>query len=202
MFTGIIESLGLVSHIRDEGSNRHFRIASDISHELKIDQSVAHDGVCLTVVELGDGWHGVTAIQETLNRSSLGDWSVGNKVNLERSMKTDGRLDGHIVQGHVDTTAICSRIEENNGSWHLHFTFDRAPDHLLVDKGSVCLNGTSLTVVNPSDRHFSVAIIPYTWAHTNLGDLRPDGRVNVEFDILGKYIAKHMAAYVKSGQFR
>lgn len=201
MFTGIIESVGKVLNIRDEGANRHFTVTSALSEELKVDQSVCHDGVCLTVVELGTGWHRVTAVSETLGRSTLGNWKTGSKVNLERSMRSDGRLDGHIVQGHVDATVICEAVEENNGSWHLHFYCENTPEHLLVDKGSVCLNGVSLTVIKPENKRFSVAIIPYTWENTNLSDLHPGQKVNIEFDILGKYIARHLAAYANAGQF-
>ena len=198
MFTGIIESLGKIIEVSDQGSNRHFRVASDLSDTLKIDQSIAHDGVCLTVVEIGSDWHGVTAVMETLDRSILGTWESGTVVNLERSMKADGRLDGHIVQGHVDSTAICERIESHDGSWHLFFHCEGAEEYLLVDKGSVCINGVSLTVVRPSGLRFSVAIIPYTWEHTNLCHLSEGQSVNIEFDILGKYIARHMPAYVHS----
>lgn len=195
MFTGIIEALGVVQDIRREGSNVHFTIASPLSGELKIDQSVSHNGVCLTVVELGSGVHTVTAIDETLKRSNIGDLQVGSLVNLERSMQHNGRLDGHIVQGHVDTTGICTRVEVLDGSWYFHIQYTPTPEHLLVDKGSVAINGVSLTVVNPVKDHFAVAIIPYTFEHTTFKQLQAGMRVNLEFDIIGKYIARYAALY-------
>lgn len=198
MFTGIIETTGEILDIQEEGSNRHFRVASGISHELKVDQSLSHDGVCLTVVEVGNGRHVVTAIEETLKRSKLGHWRVGEQVNLERSMAANGRLDGHIVQGHVDATAICREVDEREGSWYFRFSYQPSPQHLLVDKGSICINGVSLTVVEPQDNLFSVAIIPYTWEHTNFRSIKPGDVVNLEFDILGKYIGRYLEAYAKS----
>lgn len=195
MFTGIIESTGIVEKIEREQSNLHFTIASPISRELKIDQSVSHNGVCLTVVALGEGTHTVTAIEETLRRSNLGDWQPGAVVNLERSMRMEGRLDGHIVQGHVDAAGECVEVLETGGSWRVTFRYQPTPEHILVDKGSVCVNGVSLTVVAPQLDLFSVAIIPYTWAHTNFQHLKPGDRVNLEFDIIGKYIARYMAVY-------
>ena len=195
MFTGIIESTGIVEKIEREQSNLHFTIASPISREFKIDQSVSHNGVCLTVVALGEGTHTVTAIEETLRRSNLGDWQPGAVVNLERSMRMEGRLDGHIVQGHVDATGVCVEVLETGGSWRFTFRYQPTPEHILVDKGSVCVNGVSLTVVEPQLDLFSVAIIPYTWAHTNFQHLKPGDRVNLEFDIIGKYIARYMAVY-------
>ncbi len=197
MFTGIIETTGVVSRIEKEGSNVHFTISSAISEELRIDQSLAHNGVCLTVVELGPGAHTVTAVEETLLRSNLGSLCEGDLVNLERAMRSDGRLDGHLVQGHVDATGVCTGVETLDGSWYFHFEYEPRPEHLLVDKGSVCVNGVSLTVVNPSDRAFSVAIIPYTFEHTNFNTLRTGDRVNLEFDIIGKYIARFVEAYMK-----
>lgn len=193
MFTGIIESLGTVRNIERDRSNVHFTIESAISHELKIDQSVSHNGACLTVVGLGGGWHRVTAVEETLRRTNLGKWEVGTLVNLERCLPVNGRLDGHIVQGHVDEVAECVEVAENGGSWRCTFRYRPTPEHLLVDKGSVCLNGVSLTVVQPRDDLFSVAIIPYTWEHTNFKTLRAGDAVNIEFDILGKYIARYLA---------
>ena len=193
MFTGIIESLGTIRHIDRDRSNVHFTIESAISHELKIDQSVSHNGACLTVVGLGDGWHRVTAVDETLRRTNLGKWEIGNLVNLERCLPVNGRLDGHIVQGHVDEVAECVEVAENDGSWRCTFRYHPTPEHLLVDKGSVCLNGVSLTVVQPRDDLFSVAIIPYTWEHTNFKTLRAGDAANIEFDILGKYIARYLA---------
>ena len=195
MFTGIIESSGTITDIEREGDNYHFTVESDISDELKIDQSLAHDGVCLTVVALTDKTHTVTAIRETMDRTRLGDWSVGDTVNLERAMQAGARLDGHIVQGHVDTVGECLRVEEAGGSWYFTFRYQLTPEHLLVDKGSVCINGVSLTVVEPVEDTFKVAIIPYTYEHTNFNALRPGSKVNLEFDIIGKYIARQMAAY-------
>lgn len=191
MFTGIIETLGTVKNITTEGSNKHFTISSDLSHELKIDQSIAHNGVCLTVVEQTDDQHVVTAIDETLIKSNIGALTVGDKVNLERCMKADARIDGHFVQGHVDTTATCTRIETLDGSWIFEFALDDdANDHLMVPKGSVTINGTSLTLVKSDWDCFSVAIIPYTYEHTVFHQLEVGSRINIEFDILGKYISK------------
>ena len=171
MFTGIIETLGTVTKIEREGSNVHLTSQSTISNELKVDQSIAHNGVCLTVVAINDNTHTVTAIEETLIKSNLGDLKVGDPVNLERAMLANMRLDGHIVQGHVDTTGTCTGVEEKDGSWYFHFTYDKNPEHLLVDKGSICVNGVSLTVVSPGEDYFSVAIIPYTYEHTTFGKL-------------------------------
>lgn len=190
MFTGIIEQLGLVNAIEKEEGNIHFTISSAFTNELKIDQSVAHNGVCLTVVALEDGNYTVTAIQETLDKTNLGKWVVGTKVNLERCMQMNGRLDGHIVQGHVDTTAICTAIEDQNGSWK--YTFQHDPENTTVEKGSVTVNGVSLTVVDSMDDNFSVCIIPFTHEHTNFHQLKIDDTVNLEFDIIGKYVAKMM----------
>jgi riboflavin synthase len=195
MFTGIIESLGTVQKIEKDRSNVHFTIASPISHELKIDQSVSHNGCCLTVVAMGPGSHTVTAVEETLRRTSLDDWREGSLVNLERSMRMEGRLDGHIVQGHVDNTGLCTEVLETGGSWRFTFRYQPSPEHLLVDKGSVSVNGVSLTVVEPIGDLFSVAIIPFTWENTNFQSITPGDRVNLEFDVIGKYIARYMAAY-------
>ena len=192
MFTGIIESLGSVTHIENEGSNTHFTITSSISETLKIDQSVAHDGVCLTVVELSEGAHTVTAIGETLKKSALASWEVGQLVNLERCMKMGDRLDGHWVQGHVDQTGRVVKIDEQDGSWLFEIAFEKGV-HQVVSKGSITLNGVSLTVVDARVDGLSVAIIPYTFAHTNFHTLKVGDAVNMEFDILGKY----MAAYLK-----
>lgn len=186
MFTGIVETVGKVVEIQKSGSNLNFCIESTISDELKIDQSISHDGVCLTVTEVSDGRHWVTAIHETLKKSSLGEWSVNHKVNLERCMKVDGRFDGHIVQGHVDTRAVVRTIKDEDGSWL--FTFELNEEGLVVEKGSICINGTSLTCFDVNDRFFSVAIIPYTFEHTNFHQLAIDSIVNIEFDIIGKYI--------------
>lgn len=196
MFTGIIETLGHIRRIDREGSNLHIQIASPISHELRIDQSVAHDGVCLTVVALADDTHTVTAVEETLQRSNLAGWSVGSPVNLERAMKLGDRLDGHMVQGHVDNTATCTAIDNRDGSWRYVFRFEPQPGQVLVDKGSVCVNGVSLTVVEPGPNQFSVAIIPYTYEHTNFRQLQVGDTVNLEFDILGKYIHRLLQAHL------
>ena len=189
MFTGIIEALGTVGKIEMDRANLHFSIASAISGELKIDQSVSHDGVCLTVVQTGPGQHVVTAVEETLRRSKLGSWREGSLVNLERCLAIGGRLDGHLVQGHVDTVATCVEVSETGGSWRYTFRYPPENRHLLVDKGSVCLNGVSLTVVEPREDLFSVAIIPYTWEHTKFRTLAVGDPVNIEFDIIGKYVA-------------
>lgn len=195
MFTGIIESLGTIKNIRAEGSNVHFTIASDISHTLKIDQSLAHNGVCLTVVALEEDTHMVTAIQETLQRSNLGNLKIGSLVNLERAMLANARLDGHLVQGHVDTTAECIAVETLDGSWYYRFRYTPTEEHLLVDKGSICINGVSLTVVEPHEDVFSVAIIPYTYEHTTFKTLHVGNHANLEFDIIGKYIARYAKLY-------
>lgn len=188
MFTGIIEALGTVEAIRKEGENIHFTISSPFTHELKIDQSVAHNGCCLTVVEITNDQYVVTAILETLVKTNLGAWAVGTKVNLERCMIMNGRLDGHIVQGHVDTTAECIGIEDQDGSWK--FTFRYNSSDVTVEKGSVTVNGTSLTVVDSKTQEFSVCIIPFTLEHTNFHTLKIGDRINLEFDIIGKYVAK------------
>jgi riboflavin synthase len=192
LFTGIIETLGTVTQLKREQSNLHITIQSAISKELKIDQSVAHNGVCLTVVAIADDSHTVTAIDETLQKSNIGDFKLGDLVNLERCMQMNGRLDGHIVQGHVDQTAICINLQENDGSWVYTFEYDAANGNVTVEKGSVCVNGISLTVVNSKDNSFSVAIIPYTYEHTNLQQVKVGAKVNLEFDIIGKYVAKMM----------
>lgn len=197
MFTGIIEAAGTITRIEREADNVHVTVRSAISHELKIDQSLAHDGVCLTVVALAEDTYTVTAIRETLERTRLGDWRVGDRVNLERAMQAGARLDGHIVQGHVDAVGECRAVEEAGGSWYFTFHYTPTPETLLVDKGSVCINGVSLTVVEPTDDTFKVAIIPYTYEHTNFNTLAPGKKVNLEFDIIGKYIARQLAAYRK-----
>ncbi len=192
MFTGIIETLGEVEQIVKEGTNIHFTINSNICSELKIDQSIAHNGVCLTVVGLNERTHTVTAIQETLNKTSLGCLKVGSKVNLERCMQMNARLDGHIVQGHVDQTAKCILVNELNGSWEFRFKYDEKLGNVTVEKGSICVNGISLTVVNSQQNEFSVFIIPYTFEHTNLQEVKTGDWVNLEFDIIGKYVARLM----------
>lgn len=191
MFTGIIESLGIVEGIEKEGTNAHFKISSNISDELRVDQSVSHNGVCLTVTRVEDGHHWVTAIDESLKRSNLGDLEKGTAINLERCMRSDGRYDGHIVQGHVDTTAKVINIREEEGSWLFDFEYSEV-EEVLVEKGSVSVNGVSLTCFKITDTSFRVAIIPYTYHHTNFGQLRVGDRVNIEFDILGKYVQRMM----------
>lgn len=195
MFTGIIETVGKVEHIEKNGTNVHFDISCNISNELKIDQSVSHNGVCLTVIALNDGIHRVTAIDETLQRTNLGTWTVGDEINIERAMIAGARLDGHIVQGHVDSVGKCIKIEDLDGSWLFTFEYKPTPEHILVDKGSVCINGTSLTVVNPIDNLFSVAIIPYTYDNTVFHNFKIGSLVNLEFDIIGKYIARYAHLY-------
>ncbi|RZJ80824.1 MAG: riboflavin synthase [Flavobacterium sp.] len=193
MFTGIIETLGEIQDIVKEGTNVHFTVKSTICAELKIDQSVAHNGVCLTVVALNENSHTVTAIEETLNKTSLGNLKIGSKVNLERCMQMNARLDGHIVQGHVDQTATCILINELDGSWEYRFKYDTTLANVTVEKGSICVNGISLTVVNSQLDEFSVFIIPYTYEHTNLHEVKVGDTVNLEFDIIGKYVARLMA---------
>ena len=197
MFTGIIRSLGTIQKIEQEDANYHFTVQSPISRELKIDESVSHNGVCLTVVSQEADTHTVTAILETLERSNLGKLSVNDNINLERAMLANARLDGHIVQGHVDTTAQCISVKEADGSWYYSFRYTPTDELLLVDKGSICINGISLTVVEPVDDTFSVAIIPFTYEHTTFKTLKAGDTVNLEFDILGKYIAKYAKVYMK-----
>jgi len=192
MFTGIIETLGEVKSIEVEGTNVNFTITSTISKELKIDQSVAHNGVCLTVVAVDENSHMVTAIDETLAKSNLGHLKVADRVNLERCMQMNARLDGHIVQGHVDQTAVCTVVNELDGSWEYRFKYDASLGNVTVEKGSVCVNGISLTVVNSIVDEFSVFIIPYTYEHTNLHQVKVGDTVNLEFDIIGKYVARLM----------
>lgn len=214
MFTGIVEATAELVDIHTEGTNLTFTFESSIAHELKIDQSVSHNGVCLTVVETvttkaqrhkGIGitipdenthhseLYKVTAINETLKKTNLGKLKLGDKVNLERCMPAHGRFDGHIVQGHVDQTGVCTAIEDQNGSWLISFEYDTSNNNITVEKGSICVNGVSLTVVNSKDNGFSVAIIPYTWEHTNFHQLSVGSIVNLEFDILGKYMQKILA---------
>ena len=190
MFTGIIEEIGVLTEIRQDGGNVHFTIESKLSDELKIDQSVAHNGCCLTVVEMKPGTHTVTAIHETLQKTNLGSWKLGSKINLERCMSFNGRLDGHIVQGHVDGLARCIEITDEDGSWR--YRFEYKSEFVTVEKGSVTINGTSLTVVDSADQSFAVCIIPYTYEHTNFHTLVVGAEVNLEFDIIGKYVARLM----------
>jgi riboflavin synthase len=192
LFTGIIETLGKVSGLRQEQGNLHITVESVIADELKIDQSVSHNGVCLTVVALTDGKHTVTAIEETLQKSNIGHLKTGDLVNLERCMQMNGRLDGHIVQGHVDQTAVCTDVKQLDGSWEYTFEYDTSTGNVTVEKGSICVNGISLTVVNSRQNSFSVAIIPYTFEHTNLQQVQIGSVVNLEFDIIGKYVARLM----------
>jgi riboflavin synthase len=192
MFTGIIETLGTITELRHEQGNLHITVESSIAADLKIDQSVAHNGVCLTVIALADGRHTVTAIEETLNKTSLGHLKTGDLVNLERCMQMNARLDGHIVQGHVDQTATCIDFKTLDGSWEYTFEYDAAQGNVTVEKGSICVNGISLTVVNSHNNSFSVAIIPFTFEHTNLQHVKTGSVVNLEFDIIGKYVARLM----------
>lgn len=198
MFSGIIEEAAQVVALQAEGSNLHLTMKCSFTHELKIDQSVAHNGVCLTVVAINGDTYTVTAIQETLNRSNLGRLQVGDKVNVERSMPMNGRLDGHIVQGHVDQTAVCTQVQENDGSHYFTFEYEFDPEmarkgYITVDKGSVTVNGVSLTVCNPTERSFGVAIIPYTYEFTNFHQIQVGTVVNIEFDIIGKYVSRMVA---------
>jgi riboflavin synthase len=188
MFTGIIEEVAEVVKIEKEAENIHFSIKAKMTSELKIDQSVAHNGCCLTVVNIENDIYTVTAIQETLDKTNLNEWKIGTPVNLERCMQMNGRLDGHIVQGHVDTVGFCTEIEDQNGSWK--FTFQYQYEQLTVEKGSITVNGTSLTVVDSKKDSFSVCIIPYTFENTNFASLKVGNQVNLEFDIIGKYVAK------------
>lgn len=192
MFTGIIETIGKITRLEREQSNLHLTIQSSISQELKIDQSIAHNGVCLTVIAINGDTHTVTAIDETLQKTSLGKLKEGDVVNLERCMQPHGRLDGHIVQGHVDQTGVCTALVSQDGSWLFTFRYDAAVGNVTVEKGSICVNGISLTVVNSQKDSFSVAIIPYTYEHTNLHQVKVGTTVNLEFDIIGKYVARLM----------
>ncbi len=193
MFTGIVETTGTIEEITSDQSNYHFKVISNISNELKVDQSIAHDGVCLTVTACNERHHMVTAIKETLDKTSLQHWKEGEIVNLERCMIMNGRLDGHIVQGHVDTTGKCIAIQNQAGSWLFTFAYSPEHDGLVISKGSITVNGTSLTVINPEQGRFSVAIIPYTYEHTKFNQLKVGDLVNLEFDILGKYILKNLS---------
>lgn len=190
MFTGIIEAFGTVEKMEQEQGNLHLSLASDLAPELKIDQSLAHNGVCLTVVAKTPTSYTVTAIQETLNKTNLGALQVGAKVNLERAMQMNARLDGHLVQGHVDVVGVCTEVRETEGSWLFSFEYPETVDYVTIEKGSITVNGVSLTVVNSGKDTFSVAIIPYTYEHTNFHQLQKGSPVNLEFDLIGKYIAK------------
>lgn len=197
MFTGIVEEIGEIISIKKEGENIHFTIKSNLSKSLKIDQSVAHNGVCLTVVKKDQTAHTVTAIKQTLDITTLSKLEKGNKINLERAMQTGARLDGHMVQGHADQTATITKIEEAEGSWNFHFKFDKKSQFTLVDKGSVCIDGTSLTVVKTKKKKFSVSIIPYTFEHTIFSTYKIGTQVNIEFDIIGKYVERLMKQHQK-----
>lgn len=190
MFTGIIETLGMVVGITKDADNLHITVDSTITDALKIDQSVSHNGVCLTVVSIQGTSYTVTAIRETLEKTNLRDWKKGDRVNLERAMKLGDRLDGHIVQGHVDQTGVCKNIENANGSWYYTFEYDAAKHNITIEKGSITVNGVSLTVVDSQKNTFSVAIIPYTYEHTNFKDFEVGTRVNLEFDVIGKYVSR------------
>ncbi|WP_118194559.1 riboflavin synthase [Albibacterium indicum] len=193
MFTGIIETVGTVKKIKAEGTNLHFTVNSSLSNELKIDQSVSHNGVCLTVVEVNGDEHLVTAVHETLNKSTLGDLKEGDLLNLERCTPVGGRLDGHIVQGHVDQKAVCIDKKDENGSWLFSFRYDPSFGNITVEKGSISINGVSLTVFNSKNDSFTVTIIPYTYEHTSFKDIEIGTEVNLEFDIVGKYVARLLA---------
>ena len=190
MFTGIIEELGIITNLKKDLGNIHITIESKMSSELKKDQSVSHNGVCLTVIDLENNEYTVTAIKETLNKTNIGELKINDKVNLERALKLGDRLDGHMVQGHVDQTASCIAIEENDGSWEYTFTYNESLGNITIEKGSVTVNGVSLTVVNSKKNMFSVAIIPYTYEHTNFNILKIGSIVNIEFDIIGKYVSR------------
>ena len=192
MFTGIIEELGEVTELVQDKDNLHITVKSALSKELKIDQSLAHNGVCLTVVKLGDDTHTITAIKETIDKSNIGELKVGTKVNLERAMQLGARLDGHIVQGHVDQTAVCTEVKELEGSWLYTFSYDNSYDNLTIEKGSITVNGVSLTVVDSKQGIFSVAIIPYTYENTNFHQFKVNDTINLEFDVIGKYVARLM----------
>ena len=190
MFTGIIEELGEITNLVSEKENLHITVRSNISSELKIDQSLAHNGVCLTVVALSNDTHTVTAIKETIDKSNFGQIKVGDKINLERAMKLGSRLDGHIVQGHVDQIGRCTSVKETDGSWFYTFEYDENYNNITIEKGSITINGVSLTVVDSKKNSFGVAIIPYTYEHTNFHSFKINDTVNLEFDVIGKYVAK------------
>ena len=190
MFTGIIETMGELVKVEKEQNNLHFHIRSTLAKELKIDQSLAHDGVCLTVVNIEGDVYNVTAVHETLQKSALDMWTIGRKINLERAMKLGDRIDGHLVQGHVDQVGECVGIEEQGGSWLFDFQYSNENHNLIIEKGSLCINGTSLTVFNVAEDRCRVAIIPYTFEHTNFHQLQRGEKVNLEFDMIGKYVAK------------
>jgi riboflavin synthase len=195
MFTGIIETIGEIVALDKEGENLHIKVKSRIAQDLKIDQSIAHNGVCLTVIEIDEGIHIVTAIRETLDKTNMGELQIGQGINLERAMKLGDRLDGHIVQGHVDQKGVCNAIEEMNGSWIFTFMYDDSYDNVTIEKGSITINGVSLTVINSMKDKFSVAIIPYTYEYTNFSQLKIGATVNLEFDVVGKYLKRLSQGY-------
>ena len=191
MFTGIVESMARIQEIKTQGSNKTFYLDSPITKELHVNQSISHNGVCLTITDIRNGIYSVTAVQETLIKTNLGDLKTGDYVNLERSMASDTRFDGHMVQGHIDQAGICERVESRDGSWLFDFSYDfNSTGNILVEKGSICLNGVSLTAFNCEEGSFRVTIIPFTWDHTNFKNLKKGDRVNLEFDVIGKYIQK------------
>ena len=192
MFTGIIETTGIIKYIFSSGTNKTFWVESALSHQLTIDQSVAHNGVCLTVEEVKDGLHRITAIEETLLKTNLTGWEIGTIVNIERCMQMNRRIDGHIVQGHIDTVATCIKNIAKDGSWEYQFEFDKQFGALIIEKGSIALNGISLTIFNVNENGFTVAIIPYTYHHTNMQYLKKGDAVNIEFDMIGKYINRSL----------
>ena len=190
MFTGIIETLGIIQEIEKDKDNLHITIASSITDELQIDQSVAHNGICLTVVSINKTFYTVTAIGETIKKTTISHWQKGDSINLERAMKLGDRLDGHIVQGHVDQIGTCTTVKETNGSWYYTFKYDESLHNITIEKGSITVNGVSLTVVDSRKNEFSVAIIPYTFEHTNFKIFKVDTKVNLEFDVIGKYVSR------------
>lgn len=202
MFTGIVEKTAKVVKIEQENTNFHFTLEVDFAEELSIDQSMAHDGCCLTVVSVDKAkkQYVVTAMDETMMKTNLGTWKVGTEVNVERSMRMDGRFDGHIVQGHVDQTAICTKVVDDNGSWRFYFEYDPSKNNLTVSKGSISINGTSLTVVDSEKGMFSVAIIPYTYQVTNFHNFQPGTVVNIEFDVFGKYVQRLLEQYMSANK--
>ena len=190
MFTGIIETLGIIKNMETQQDNMNVTVSSSLTHELKIDQSLAHNGICLTVIDINDKEYTVTAISETIAKTNLSEWRIGDEINLERAMKLGDRLDGHIVQGHVDQKGNCTSFEETNGSWYFTFEYDPSLNNITIEKGSITVNGVSLTVVNSNENEFSVAIIPYTFEHTNFKNIKVGTIVNLEFDVVGKYITR------------
>ena len=190
MFTGIIETLGIIKNMETQQDNMNVTVSSSLTHELKIDQSLAHNGICLTVIDINDKEYTVTAISETIAKTNLSEWRIGDEINLERAMKLGDRLDGHIVQGHVDQKGNCTCFEETNGSWYFTFKYDPSLNNITIEKGSITVNGVSLTVVNSNENEFSVAIIPYTFEHTNFKNIKVGTIVNLEFDVVGKYITR------------